>query len=182
MLLFGISDQRDYMVEFLAQCAHETQSFNRLEENLNYTAERLVQVWPSRFPSITVAAAYARAPHKLADLVYGGRYGNPPGEGWMYRGRGMPMVTFYDNYVKVAKRLNMPQLVKCPDMLCIKATAAMAGAAFWVDHPQLNQLAVDEGADDDYADFVSITRIIAGSTEGLAQRAAFRRAFSAVLL
>lgn len=182
MLLFGIADERDYMVEFLAQCAHETLSFNRLEESLNYTAERLVDVWPKRFPSITVAAQYARAPHKLADFIYGGRFGNPPGDGWTYRGRGMPMVTFFDNYVKVAKRLNDPAIVKCPDKLCTRATAAMAGAAFWVDHPQLSQLALDTPTDNDYMDFVTITRIVNGGTVGLAERAKLRTAFKAVLL
>lgn len=182
MLWSGIADDLDYMVEFLAQCAHETTQFNVLEECLNYTAERLVAVWPSRFPSITVAAQYARAPHKLADFIYGGRFGNPPGDGWTYRGRGMPMVTFHDNYAKVAKRLNLPALLKCPDILQTKATATMAGAAFWVDHPQLNRLADDTATDDDYADFVTITRVVNGGTVGLADRAKLRTAFKAALL
>jgi putative chitinase len=182
MLLYGISYDVDYMVEFLAQSAHETQGFNRLEENLSYTAERLVEVWPSRFPSITVAAQYARAPHKLADFVYGGRMGNTaPGDGWKYRGRGIPHVTGKDNYVKVSKLLNDPSILTCPDKLCTKTTAALAGAAFWASNPKLNTLADDTPTDDDYADFVSITKIVNGGKVGLAERWKLREAFKASL-
>jgi putative chitinase len=182
MLLQGIAFDLDYMVEFLAQAAHESSSFNRLEENLNYTAERLVEVWPRRFPSITVAAQYARAPHKLADFVYGGRMGNvKPGDGWLYRGRGIPMVTGLENYQKVAKLLNDPSIVKCPDKLQTRATAALAGAAWWASNPKLNELADDTTADNDYADFLSITRIINGGLTGLTERSKLRAAFKAVL-
>lgn len=183
MLLYGISMDADFMVEFLAQCAHETASFNRLEENLRYSAERLMQVWPKRFPTLAVASQYAGNPHKLADFVYGGRMGNRgPNDGWNYRGRGMPMVTGLDNYKLVARLLNDPDIIKCPDKLCTKKTAALAGAAWWSSNPKLNALADDQPGDDDYADFVSITKIVNGGTEGLKERAAFRAAFKAQLL
>ncbi|MCY1745057.1 hypothetical protein [Ensifer sp. SL37] len=45
-------------------------------ENLYYSAERLTQVWPSRFPTIASAKPFARNPRKLANKVYGGRMGN----------------------------------------------------------------------------------------------------------
>jgi putative chitinase len=183
MLIFGIADDVDFMVEFLAQCAHETANFNRLEENLMYSAERLMQVWPKRFPNLTIASQYAMSPHKLANFVYGGRMGNHgPHDGWNYRGRGMPMVTGLDNYKRVARLLNDPAIILCPDKLCTKGTAAMAGAAWWSDNPKLNALAQDQPGDDDHADFVSITRIVNGGTEGLKERAAFRAAFKAQLV
>jgi putative chitinase len=182
MLLYGISMDPDFMVEFLAQCAHETCSFNRLEENLMYSAEQLMKVWPKRFPTLAVATQYASKPHALADFVYGGRMGNvKTGDGWKYRGRGMPMVTGYDNYKLVAKRLNDADIMFCPDKLCTRKTAALAGAAWWAANPQLNQLADDQIGDDDVADFVSITRIVNGGTEGLASRAKFRAAFKTAL-
>lgn len=183
MLIYGIAADLDYMVEFLAQAAHETVSFNRLEENLNYSAERLMAVWPKRFPTLASAVPYAGKPHALADYVYGGRMGNnTSGDGWKYRGRGIPMVTGLDNYRLVAKRLNDPAILLCPDRLCTKATAAMAGAAWWAENPKLNMLADDTATDDDYADFVSITRLVNGGKEGLGQRAAFRAAFKTALL
>ena len=34
---------------FIGQCAHESEHFKFLEENLNYKAESLMRVWPSHF-------------------------------------------------------------------------------------------------------------------------------------
>lgn len=182
MLMYGLSDDVDVMVEYLAQAAHETLSFNRLEENLSYNAERLMKVWPKRFPNLTVASQYAGKPYALAEFVYGGRLGNSrTGDGWMYRGRGIPMVTGYANYKLVSKRLNDPEIMLCPDRLQTKRIAAMAGAAWWAENPRLSQLADDRLDDDDHADFVSITRIVNGGTEGLAGRSRFRDAFRAAL-
>lgn len=183
MLIYGISADVDFMVEFLAQCAHETMSFNRLEESLNFGAQRLMQVWPKRFPTLEIATQYEHKPDVLANLVYGGRMGNvAPDDGWKYRGRGMPMITGLDNYKLAAKLLNDPTIVLFPDKLCHKDTAAMAGAAWWSSNPKLNALAQDQPGDDDYADFVSITKIVNGGTYGLADRANFRAAFKSVLV
>lgn len=184
MLLWGIAVDKDYMVEFLAQCAHETADFTRLEENLNYSPERLTQVWPKRFPTVADATPYAGRPHALADFVYSNRMGNggPATEdGWNYRGRGVPMITGKANYARVAKLTNDPLLLTCPDRLCIIAVAANAGAAWWAADARLNKLADDLPNDDDRADFVSITRIVNGGTVGLADRARLRDAFKKAL-
>jgi len=37
------------MASFIGQCMHESGNFNHLEENLNYSAVRLTQVFPNRF-------------------------------------------------------------------------------------------------------------------------------------
>ena len=77
---------------FLSQIAYESGEFNHLLENLNYSAQRLVQVWPSRFPTLPVAIPYAGDPEKLANFIYANRLGNGPpasGDGWKYRGRGL---------------------------------------------------------------------------------------------
>ena len=36
---------------FLANIAHESAFLTKLEENMNYSAKRLAQVWPKRFQS-----------------------------------------------------------------------------------------------------------------------------------
>lgn len=184
MLIFGIAAERDYIAAFLAQAAHETSGFCRLVESLNYTAERLTQVWPKRFPNVAVASAYAHNPHGLANFVYAHRMGNGDtgsGDGWTFRGRGIPMVTGRANYQLVADRLNDATIMKCPDKLATKETAAMAGAAWWAERPELNRLAFDEPDDDDEADFINISRIVNGGMVGKVARLQLYGAFCDVL-
>lgn len=78
----------------MAQVLHETGGLTVLVENMNYRAERIVQVWPSRFRTIEEATPYAHNPEKLANKVYGGRMGNThPGDGWRFIGRGLLQIT-----------------------------------------------------------------------------------------
>src|SRR3989442_1698533 len=76
---------------FIAQGAHESGELRALIENMNYSAARIVQVWPSRFHSIDAAQPYEHNPEKLGDSVYASRMGNgspETGDGYKYRGRG----------------------------------------------------------------------------------------------
>ncbi|WP_454623105.1 chitinase [Brucella anthropi] len=97
----GLLDEQTAYV--LATAFHETGGkMQPIEENLNYTsAARIRQVWPSRFASVAAAQPFVRNPPALANKVYGGRMGNTrPNDGWLYRGRGLPMITGKDNYKK----------------------------------------------------------------------------------
>lgn len=88
------------LAHFLSQCAHESQNFQRVEENLNYSAERLLQVFPKYFNDKNVAQ-YARNGMAIASRVYANRMGNgneAGGDGWFYRGRGYLQLTGHDNY------------------------------------------------------------------------------------
>jgi len=97
----GHSDPR-WLAYIMATAHHETGArFAPVEENLNYSAKRLMQVWPSRFPSLAAANPYANNPERLANSVYGGRLGNTSsGDGWRYRGRGLVQITGKANYEK----------------------------------------------------------------------------------
>src|SRR5688572_4366542 len=149
MIRFGIAENKERVHRFLAQIAVESGELTRLDENLNYTAERLMEVWPKRFPTLIAAVQYQRAPHKLANFVYANRLGNGPiesGDGWRFRGRGPKMITFHDNYAWLSKELQMP-LVDCPDQLQTKYAGSLAAALFW-NANGLNELA-DDTLDDD---------------------------------
>jgi len=88
---------------FLAQCFVESSGFTDAEEDLSYSAKRLTQVWPKRFPTIESAQPYARNPEALANKVYGGRMGNTEsGDGWKYRG-GLKQLTGKDNAPAAAR-------------------------------------------------------------------------------
>ena len=87
-----------------------------VRENMNYSADRIRQVWPSRFPTAASAAPYARNPKKLANKVYNGRMGNAEGsnDGWTYRGGGLDQLTGAVNYERRGLKAN-PDAILNPD-------------------------------------------------------------------
>lgn len=87
----------------------ETNGFKTLEENLNYSAARLQEVWPKRFPTQASAQPYARNPKALANKVYGSRMGNRPGtnDGWDNRGKGLWQCTGRDNCAALGVKLGV---------------------------------------------------------------------------
>lgn len=159
---------------FLAQLAHESGQMKRLVENLNYSAPRLMQVWPARFPTLGKAQLYERNPEKLANYVYAKRLGNgdeASGDGWRYRGRGLIQLTGRGNYQAAAQGIGLP-LEDQPELLEQPGPAALSAAWFWKSHG-LNELADDQNADNDTQDFKTITRRINGGTVGLNERLAY---------
>jgi len=88
-------------------------------ENMNYSAKRITQVWPSRFKTIEAAEPYANNPAKLGNNVYANRLGNGPsesGDGYRYRGRGIgAQFTGRVNYTKFSKLMGV-DLINNPDL------------------------------------------------------------------
>lgn len=117
---------------FLAQVKIESGSLKLVEENLNYSAERLLEVFPKYFPTIEIAKEYERQPAKIGARVYGNRMGNGPessGEGYNFRGRGLIQVTGKQNYTN-CNRGGVPCL-ETPDFLKGDQGAAESAAWFW---------------------------------------------------
>lgn len=91
----------DILHEFLANVAHESGEFRLMEENLNYSAERLRKIWPHRFPTLAEAEKVAGNPRLIAEKVYGKRadLGNTQdGDGWLFRGSGFIQLTGRRNH------------------------------------------------------------------------------------
>jgi putative chitinase len=148
---------------FLAQVGHESGQLRTLAENLNYSAEGLIRTWPKRFNWVT-AAAFARKPEQIANIVYASRMGNGPavtGDGWRYRGRGLIQVTGWVNYQACGSALGLDLLTK-PELLEQPAYAALSAAWFWSSNG-LNELA-------DAGQFEAITRRINGGLNGQSDR------------
>lgn len=106
---WGITTMRR-KASILAHMCHETAGFTSLEENLNYSARRLREVWPNRFSAFNHnAAAVAHNPKAIANTVYNGRMGNRMGsdDGWIFRGHGLFQVTGRENTERLAKRLGV---------------------------------------------------------------------------
>lgn len=147
---------------FLGQVLHESAMLERLEENLNYSAERLCKVWPSRFRTLAEARPYERNPEALANKVYGGRLGNVmAGDGWRYRGRGCMQITGRANYTAMEKVSGLA-LTTNPDLLTQPLPALQASVAWWRKNVPAAVL----------GDLAAITRIVNGGTHGLPERVA----------
>jgi putative chitinase len=149
---------------FLSQLAVESNELQTLEENLHYSPQRLIAIWPKRFRTIPEASRYARNPERLADFVYAGRLGNgdeASRDGWRYRGRGAIQVTGRANYDAIGVALEQ-NLLNTPDMLLEPKWAALSAAAFWARN------GINELADKD--DCVAVTKKVNGGTHGLAER------------
>lgn len=87
----------------MAQFSHECGAGTEMEENLNYSSNRLVAVWPTRFTP-ELALAYEHKPVQIANLCYNGRMDNRPdsNDGWNFRGRGLAQCTGSREYAALA--------------------------------------------------------------------------------
>jgi putative chitinase len=149
---------------FLGQCAHESGGFKVMQENLNYRAERLCQVWPARFPNLATANECARNPERLANRVYANRMGNgdeASGDGWRFRGRGLIQLTGRSNYQRFASSLGCT--VEDAAQQAETPRGAGESAAFFWSANSLNALADAWSID-------AMTRKINGGTAGAVER------------
>ena len=147
------------LAHFFGQMSEESAGGSNLTENLNYSASRMVEVWPRRF-NLATAAAYAGRPQALANKVYNGRMGNRTGsdDGWNFRGRGLKQITGRDMYEKYGIASN-------PDKACDPKFALILAAKIWRDK-RCNDAADRDSARD-------VTLKINGGTTNLANRVAW---------
>lgn len=151
---------------FIGQCGHECGNFKILEENLNYSADRLVKIWPKRFTSLEMAQLYNRNPRAIANKVYGGRMGNrdeASGDGYRFRGSGWLQLTGHDNFYHAGKAIGQ-DFVMNPDLVRTPEFAAQTAGWFWSTHG-CNDLA-------ETSNWVALTKKINGGTIGLDDRVA----------
>lgn len=170
---FGI-DTPLRLAGFLSQCAHESVGFKVTQENLNYSAQALVRVFPKRFDG-RQAIEYQRQPERIANRAYADRMGNGPeasGDGWRFRGRGFIQLTGRTNYAAFGKALDEDVLAD-PSAVASPRLAALSAAWFWQTH-RLNELA-------DAKDVLGMTKRINGGTNGLEERERLYKQAIAVL-
>lgn len=155
---------------FMAQCAHESLDFTRLEENLNYSEKALNSVFGRYFgEGKRDAAEYARKPEKIANYVYQdefrskrGAMGNVnDGDGWRFRGRGIKQLTGRNNYTAFGKIIGM-SAEETAEYVATPEGALESACWFW----KTNKL--DKWADK--GDNVGLTKKINGGTIGLDDR------------
>ncbi|AUN32812.1 glycoside hydrolase family 19 protein [Niveispirillum cyanobacteriorum] len=138
---FGV-DTPSRKAMFLAQVAHECAGFSMLSESLNYAAEKLVPKFGARRISEVDAQRLGRRdgqpadPAGIANIVYGGEWGRlhlgntQPGDGWLYRGRGLIQLTGRSAYQRAGQALGL-DLIGNPDLLLTPGPAALSAGWFW---------------------------------------------------
>lgn len=162
---FGIPDQTALNM-FLAQCAHESAGFRQKEESLNYSARRIHEVWPNRFPDVQYAQAYARDSQKLANKVYAHRMGNgdeASGDGYRYRGSGFIQLTGKEMHQKYADFAG-PQLADAGRLMRSDDYYAMHSAMWFFF------VVKKLGDEASRGDIVAVTKGVNGGTIGLQER------------
>lgn len=140
----------------VAHLGHESGGFSKTRENLNYSAEALLERWPVRavvpgkpdtnYRRYTpeLAAAHARKPELIANYIYArpelGNGDATSGDGWRYRGRGLIQLTGKSNYAECGRALGI-DLIAAPDRLADDPYVAAAAAGWFWRRNKLNALA-----------------------------------------
>ena len=167
-------DSNLLIAHIMAQISEECIAGTAVEENLNYSAPRMCEVWPGRFPSINSAIPYAHNPRLLANKVYNGRMGNAlkSNDGWNYRGRGATQTTGHDGYKALGGKLGL-DLLSNPDVVnslehfleCGVADFVLCGCLPWARQDNITM----------------VTKHLNGGYNGLAERTGWLRRWKAAL-
>ena len=135
-----------------------------MQENMNYTAQRLREVFPTHFTA-SLAAKAAHNPEMIADIAYGGRMGNAPPpstDGYLYRGQGLSQITGKSAYEELAKITGL-DVINDPALLIAPETTLECGVADFVKLCGCLPFA-------EKGDVLDTTRHLNGGTNGLAAR------------
>ena len=165
---YGITTERR-IAHFISQCAHESNNFRSLSENLNYSEKALNAVFGRYFgsPPKRNASEYARNPQLIANYVYQDEFrkykmGNVnPGDGWLFRGRGLKQLTGRENYTRFGESIDITA-EEAADYVSTPKGAVESACWFW-DTNKLNNIA-------DTDDVKRMTKKINGGSIGLADR------------
>lgn len=170
-------DSINKLTHFLAQCAHESSNFKVVEENLNYSAEGLLKIFPKYFSKDTAHIA-ARKPEMIANIVYSNRMGNgdkASGDGWRFKGRGYIQLTGKTNYSQFGKFIGV-DLIANPELVATQY--ALTSAAWYFEVRKLWGITA-EGIDE--KTIIKLTKLINGGTHGLDDRISKTKIFNSLL-
>lgn len=162
---------------FMGQCSHESGEFTVFSENLNYSAQGLLKIFPKYFNTET-AAQYARKPEAIASRVYANRMGNgdeASKDGWKYRGRGAIQLTGKANYKGFSDYVKDESIMTNPDSVADKYAFE---AALWFFGK--NKLWTLCNSVDDYS-ITQLTKRVNGGTNGLDHRKVLTKKYFAWL-
>ena len=165
------------LAHFLSQCSHESNNFKNVRENLNYSYNRLLEIFKydididkNRILSESEkqrARNLAGNPEKIANFVYANQNGNGgelSGDGWRFRGRGYIQLTGKSNYVSFGKSIN-ENLVENPDLVATKYP--LLSAVYFFNKNNLWEICDAGGSE---KDIQKLTKKINGGLNGIEDR------------
>lgn len=120
------------LIHFMSEVATETGGMRRIDENMSYTADRLLIIFP-KWVNQAKAKELAGHPVQIANWVYGGRLGNrgqKTMDGWNYRGSGYIQLTGLYNF-KERGGLAGLALVDSPDLARQPKEGLKVAVAYW---------------------------------------------------
>lgn len=118
MEILNISS-KEQLANFMGQCAHESGDFKVVFENLNYSSDGLLKIFPKYFTKENVSN-YSGDPEKIANKVYSNRMGNgneSSGDGWKHRGMGFIQLTGKYNHDSFADYIGNPKIKEVPGLI-----------------------------------------------------------------
>jgi putative chitinase len=166
MRRWGVGKTPLERAHFLAQCAHESAGFKAKVENLNYSSNGLLSVFPKYFKTLDQANEYAKKPENIASRVYGNRMGNgveSTRDGWKYKGRGYIQLTGKSNYI-AAEKVIKGNIVNNPDKVETEYPGDSA-CFFWTSNKLKNYI-----TDDNDTSLKKLTKRINGGDKGIVDR------------
>ncbi|OOG47799.1 hypothetical protein B0E50_10110 [Rhodanobacter sp. C01] len=172
----GIQEYRE-LGNFMGQMQVESGGFASMNENLHYSGERLLAVFPGRNGMSDLKKANeiaAGGPEAIANEIYGGRWGKvnlgntEPGDGWKYHGRGYVQLTGRANYEQIGTEMGL-DLVNHPELAENREIAAKIAVHYWEARVVANH---------DQWNVTAACRDINGGTNGLADRETAAAAWS----
>jgi putative chitinase len=152
----------------MGQFSEECGSGLEMIESLNYTAERLRQIFPTHF-TLSMAERWAHNERMIGEIAYGGRMGNAPPpstDGFDFRGAGLSQVTGREGFAALQKKLDAMNagfsIVDDPGLIINPAFTFECGIADWLTCGCLPHAERD--------DILGETRALNGGLNGLAER------------
>lgn len=157
----------EQVAAFLANIGVESAGLTQVVENLNYSAQRLAQVWPFRFaenPHVAapipnaLAKSIAGNPQAIANTVYANRLGNgdtASGDGWNFRGQGFIQLTGR-TMIMAFYRAAGKSFISNPGYIQTPAGAAMSAAWFFATQAKALEVAAS-------GQFAQVVKLVNGA-------------------
>lgn len=152
----------------MAQFSEECGQGLEMIENMNYSAQRLLQVFPTHFTP-AMAERWEHNPEVIGEIAYGGRMGNAPPpstDGYVFRGAGLSQVTGRNGVAMLQNFLKNHgadfDILQNPELLIDPAHALECGVADWIVCGCLQFAEKD--------DIVGETKALNGGLNGLPER------------